>query len=123
MIGYRFPRAVCLRHTVLFFKKKEGATMASYKERMENLAELRKSYEFTPEQMYQMTSYKVGNTGKSKNKRAGEQSERLKKEQEEQEKKLRILEYLKTARASAISRGVYNQNVYRKIEAEADQHV
>jgi hypothetical protein len=91
--------------------------MATYKERMENLEELKKSYNFTPKQIYQMTSYKVGDNGGLKVKSISKPSR-----VDEQARKLKILDYLKKARDSAIRRGMYNQNVLSTIESEAQKN-
>ena len=91
--------------------------MATYKERMQNLEELKKSYNFSPKQVYQMTSYKVGDTGNPKRKAIAKANP-----QAEQARKLKILDYLKKARTSAIKRGVYNQNILSKIESEANNN-
>jgi hypothetical protein len=96
--------------------------MASYKERMENLAELNKSYNFTPEQYYKMASYKVGETGRSM---VGADRGRgaATAQKDEAVRKRRIVDYLKKAKESAIKRGVYNQKVFDQITAEAGNYV
>jgi hypothetical protein len=92
--------------------------MASYKERMENLAELNKVYNFTPEQYYKMASYKV-------NERDGSMvgADRGKAQKSDANRKKRIVDYLKKAKESAIRRGVYNQKVFDRISAEAQNYV